>query len=228
MARPLTCGGRPPTPWIGRRRHAPRRRRRRQAHALPPSHARHHPFVAPRDRSLWPGRRRAGPARPQHRYPCRRPARGTEGQRRDRDAGRRRLPHRDAGRRRLWQDRRAAGGGGMSAKEEAVKGGKRSIVSSAHLVSERAAETRAFEYGLYLRSNAFNRWIVRCMAAAGYPDLAALDVMVLHSVNHRARDTKLADICFVLNIQDSHTVNSALQTLTRAGPVAGDKSGKQR
>src|SRR3546814_9048008 len=63
--------------------------------------------------------------------------------------------------RRLWQNSRAAGGGGMSTKEDAVKGNKRSIVSSAHLVSERAAETSAFEYGLYIASNAFNRWIVR-------------------------------------------------------------------
>ena len=104
---------------------------------------------------------------------------------------------------------------------------KRAIVSSAHLVSERAAETSAFEYGLYIASNAFNRWIQRCMAAAGYPELGALDVMVLHTVNHRAKDKKLADICFVLNIEDSHTVNYALKKLTRAGLVAGDKRGKE-
>ena len=116
----------------------------------------------------------------------------------------------------------------MSAQQGGTeKGGKRAIVSSAHLVSERAAETSAFEYGLYIASNAFNRWIVRCMAAAGYPDLGALDVMVLHTVNHRARDKKLADICFVLNIEDSHTVNYALKKLTRAGLVAGDKRGKE-
>lgn len=113
----------------------------------------------------------------------------------------------------------------MSAGRES--GSKRSIVSSAHLVSERAAETSAFEYGLYIASNAFNRWIVRCMAAAGYPDLGPLEVMVLHSVNHRARDKKLADICFVLNIEDSHTVNYALKKLARAGLVAGDKRGKE-
>ncbi len=107
------------------------------------------------------------------------------------------------------------------------KEGKRAIVSSAHLVSERAAETSAFEYGLYIATNAFNRWITRCMAAAGYPDMSALDVMVLHTVNHRARDKKLADICFVLNIEDSHTVNYALKKLTRAGLVAGDKRGKE-
>src|SRR3546814_7165370 len=51
--------------------------------------------------------------------------------------------------------------------------------------------------------------------------------MVLHTVNHRAKDKKLADICFVLNIEDSHTVNYALKKLTRAGLVAGDKRGKE-
>src|SRR3546814_18127706 len=102
-------------------------------------------------------------------------------------------------------------------KESAPKqgSGKRSIVSSAHLVSERAAETSAFEYGLYIASNAFNRWIVRCMAAAGYPDLGPPEVMVLHTVNHRAKDKKRADICFVLNIEDSHTVTYALKKQKR-------------
>src|SRR3546814_6247743 len=65
------------------------------------------------------------------------------------------------------------------------------------------------------------------MAAAGYPDRGQLEVMVLHTVNHRAKDKKLADICFVLNIEDSHTVNYALKKLTRAGLVAGDKRGKE-
>ena len=104
---------------------------------------------------------------------------------------------------------------------------RQAIVSSAHLVSERAAELSAFEYGLYIAGNAFERWIVRCMAAAGRPELGALDVMVVHTVNHRARDKRLADICFVLNIEDSHTVNYALKKLTRLGLVAGDKRGKE-
>ena len=43
----------------------------------------------------------------------------------------------------------------------------------------------------------------------------------------RAKDKKLADICFVLNIEDSHTVNYALKKLTRLGLVAGDKRGKE-
>ena len=104
----------------------------------------------------------------------------------------------------------------------------RAIVASAHLVSERAAELSEFEFGLITASNAFNRWIVRCMAAAGVPDLGPLDVLVLHSVNHRERRKKLADICFVLNVEDSHTVTYALKKLARLGLIEGARSGKER
>jgi predicted MarR family transcription regulator len=104
---------------------------------------------------------------------------------------------------------------------------RRPIVSSSHLVSEGAGELSELEYGLMVASNAFERWIVRCTAAAGSGDLGPLDVMVLHSVNHRARDKKLADVCFVLNVEDSHTVSYALKKLVRAGLVDGRRSGKE-
>lgn len=107
------------------------------------------------------------------------------------------------------------------------KGGRRAIVSSSHLVSDTSAELSEFEFGLMIAANAFNRWIVRGMAAAGMPDLGALDIMVLHSVNHRARDKKLADICFVLNVEDTHTVTYALKKLTRLGLVEGERRGKE-
>ncbi len=101
------------------------------------------------------------------------------------------------------------------------------IVSSAHLAEGGAPALSEFEYGLIIAGNAFNRWIVRCMAAAGHPDLNALDVLVLHSVNHRARDKRLADICFVLNIEDSHLVNYALKKLIKAGLVEAEKRGNE-
>ncbi|UCH75616.1 MAG: winged helix DNA-binding protein [Rhodospirillales bacterium] len=101
------------------------------------------------------------------------------------------------------------------------------IVSSSHLADGGVPALSEFEYGLILSTNAFNRWIVRCMAAAGYPDFNPLDVLVIHSVNHRARDKRLADICFVLNIEDSHLVNYALKKLARAGLVEGHKRGKE-
>ena len=81
------------------------------------------------------------------------------------------------------------------------------IVSSAHLVSDDAAELSEYEYGLIIAANAFNRWISRCMAASGGGDMSPLEVLVLHAVNHRARDKRLGDICFTLNVEDSHTVN---------------------
>lgn len=103
----------------------------------------------------------------------------------------------------------------------------RPIVSSAHLADGGAPALSEFEYGLFISSNAFERWIVRCMAGAGYPDFSSLEVMVVHSVNHRARDKRLADICFVLNIEDAHLVNYALKKLVRAGLVETEKRGKE-
>jgi predicted MarR family transcription regulator len=111
----------------------------------------------------------------------------------------------------------------MSAKRQ----GRRAIVSSAHLVSEKAGALSEFEYGLIVAANAFNRWIVRAMAAAGYKDLGALDILVLHSVNHRGREKKLADLCFVLNVEDTHTVSYALKKLARLGLVEGARRGKE-
>ena len=67
----------------------------------------------------------------------------------------------------------------------------RPIVSSAHLVSEDAAELSEFEFGLNMAINAYHRWIVRCTAAAGQDGLGALDVLVLHLVNHREREKRL-------------------------------------
>lgn len=101
------------------------------------------------------------------------------------------------------------------------------IASSAHLVSRRAPDLSEVEFGLMIASHAFERWIVRCMAAAGLPDLTANDVMVLHHVHHRQRSKKLADICFTLNVEDTHIVNYSLKKLERLGIVAGERNGKE-
>lgn len=101
------------------------------------------------------------------------------------------------------------------------------IVSSAHLVSPDSAEMSEFEFGLIVAGNAFHRWVVHCMSAAGLKDLTPLDVLVLHHVTHRARDKRLADICFIMNIEDTHLVNYALKKLLGLGVVAARKSGKE-
>ena len=69
--------------------------------------------------------------------------------------------------------------------------GAKRIVSSSHLVSEKAAELSEVEYGLIVGWNAFGKWMVKAMATAvaedstmvtGGTDLAVLDILCLHSV----------------------------------------------
>jgi predicted MarR family transcription regulator len=103
----------------------------------------------------------------------------------------------------------------------------RLFVSSAHLVSPRSQELSEFEFGLILASNAFTRWVVRCMAAAGLKDMTPLEVLLLHHVNHRAREKKLADICFMMNIEDTHVVAYALKKLVAMDLLRTDKRGKE-
>lgn len=101
------------------------------------------------------------------------------------------------------------------------------IVSSEHLASAEGWQLSEMEYGLIIAHNAFNRWMQRCMAAAGYRDFSPLDVLVLHNVNHRQRAKRLIDISFMLNIEDQHTVNYALKKLLKAGLIQGEKRGKE-
>ncbi|NMK46533.1 winged helix DNA-binding protein [Achromobacter sp. Bel] len=100
------------------------------------------------------------------------------------------------------------------------------IVSSAHLASS-APELSEVEFGLIIASHAFNRWMVRCMACAGLPELTSLDILVLNHVFHRGRGKKLADICFTLNVEDTHLVNYSLKKLERLGVVQSAKTGKE-
>ncbi|MDD0808805.1 winged helix DNA-binding protein [Curvibacter sp. RS43] len=101
------------------------------------------------------------------------------------------------------------------------------IVSSAHLVSDQSAEMSEFEFGLVVAGNAFHRWIVHCMSAAGLKDLTPLDVLVLHHVTHRARNKRLADICFIMNVEDTHLINYSLKKLVNLGVVQASKNGKE-
>ncbi len=109
----------------------------------------------------------------------------------------------------------------------ARKGPARNIVSSSHLVSPCSVELSELEFGLIVAWNAFSRWAMRCMAAAGCPDLTITDVLVLHHINHRARNKKLADICFVLNYEDTHVVAYSLKKLVTADLAQTQKLGKE-
>lgn len=102
------------------------------------------------------------------------------------------------------------------------------VVSSSHLAEGGFSEVSEFEFGLIIASNAFARWVTRSMAAAGFPDLAYLDVLVLHAVRHRTRPKKMADICLTLNVEDTHTVSYAIKKLSKAGLVKTSRAGKEK
>lgn len=107
-------------------------------------------------------------------------------------------------------------------------GGLGPIVSSAHLAAGAMPSLSEFEFGLILASHAFHRWMVRCMQAAGVEGLSGLDVLVLHSVAHRERPKKLADICLVLNVEDTHLVTYAVRKLEAQGLVVSGRAGKEK
>jgi predicted MarR family transcription regulator len=102
------------------------------------------------------------------------------------------------------------------------------IVSSGHLASGALPALSELEFGMIMLTHAFNRWMVRCMAAAGVPDLSPFDVLVLHNVNHRGKAKRLADICLVLNVEDTHTVSYSLKKLERLKLIKGGKAGKEK
>jgi predicted MarR family transcription regulator len=103
----------------------------------------------------------------------------------------------------------------------------RRIVSSEHLVSDKCPELSELEFGLIIASNAFGRWMTRCMAGAGVKEMTETEILVVHHVNHRGREKRLADICFVLNIEDTHVVSYALKKLANLGLVSGNRRGKE-
>ena len=103
----------------------------------------------------------------------------------------------------------------------------RPIVSSSHLVSDKSPELSEFEFGLIIATHAFQRWMTRCMGAAGVKDMTPVDVMVLHHINHRHSAKRLADICFVLNIEDTHVVSYSTKKLLGMGLLTSSKRGKE-
>lgn len=102
------------------------------------------------------------------------------------------------------------------------------IVSSAHLADGAHPYVSEFEFGLIVARHSFDRWMVRAMTAAGYAELSPLDILVLHTIRHRDRAKTLADICLVLNVEDTHTVNYSLKKLGAAGLIQTGRQGKEK
>ena len=102
------------------------------------------------------------------------------------------------------------------------------VVSAAHLADGALPALSEMEFAMTILNNAFQRWMVRCMGAAGVSGLGPLDVQILHSSNHRGREKTLADLCMMLNIEDTHVVSYALKKLEAAGLIETGRRGKEK
>jgi predicted MarR family transcription regulator len=108
------------------------------------------------------------------------------------------------------------------------KSGAAPVVSSAHLAAGASPGLSEVEYGLILAGHGFARWMVRCMAAAGRPGMSPTEILILHTVRHRDRPKRLADILLVLDIEDTHIASYAIRKLEEAGLVATGRAGKEK
>jgi predicted MarR family transcription regulator len=81
-----------------------------------------------------------------------------------------------------------------------------------------------FELAMIVARNAQEQWVLRCAAAAGMKGYSTTDLLVLHMVGYGPK--RLADICFSLNIEDTHIVSYALKKLQRARLVESARIGK--
>ena len=102
------------------------------------------------------------------------------------------------------------------------------VVAAAHLADGAMPALSEMEFALTVLSNGFQRWMVRCMAAAGLPGLAPIDVLILHAANHRAREKTLSDLCMMYNIEDTHVVAYALKKLEGLGLLETGRRGKEK
>lgn len=104
---------------------------------------------------------------------------------------------------------------------------KRKIVSSRHLANSEGWQLSEYEFGLIIAFHGFSRWMSKCMSASGNSELSSLEILILHHVNHREKQKRLADVTFLLNIEDTHTVNYALKKLQKYNLIEGEKRGKE-
>ncbi|OGB23797.1 MAG: hypothetical protein A3I66_21210 [Burkholderiales bacterium RIFCSPLOWO2_02_FULL_57_36] len=84
------------------------------------------------------------------------------------------------------------------------------------------------DFGIASAMHAFQRWIVTAMrSTADLHDLSVIDAMLLGQLRYRANGKRLADICFVLNIEDTHVVSYSLRKLVARGTVIAERHGKE-
>lgn len=100
-------------------------------------------------------------------------------------------------------------------------------ISLSDPVPEISSELSELEFSLVVLGRAFARWQVRCMAAAGADDMTPTDILILHHVNQCSTERSLADICSILNIEDTHVVTYSLNMSIRSGLLQKTRYGRE-
>lgn len=93
-----------------------------------------------------------------------------------------------------------------------------------------AAELHALEQidlGMVGAMHAFQRWIHTMTREAGYSQLSVIDALVLDQLRQRGQHRRLADLCFILNMDDMHVVGYSLRKLAGLGVVDMTRHGKE-
>lgn len=93
-------------------------------------------------------------------------------------------------------------------------------------IDEKMVPITRFEQSLQVLKNAFEQWVKRCGSRAGLGGFASIEIQVLHIIGRAKEPRRVADICFVLNVEDAHIVNYAAKKLLKAGLVQSHRAGK--
>lgn len=102
------------------------------------------------------------------------------------------------------------------------------VVAAAHLAAGAMPALSEIEFAMTVMHHSFERWMVRCMTAAGVPGLQATAVQILHAVNHRNREKTLSELCMMFSIEDTHIVSYAIKKLAAQGLVTTGRRGKEK
>ncbi|UUP16154.1 winged helix DNA-binding protein [Nitratireductor thuwali] len=116
----------------------------------------------------------------------------------------------------------------MSDRAQKTDHGIGPVVTASHLAAGAMPALSEIEFAMTLMHHSFERWMVRCMAAAGVPGLQPIAVHLLHAVAHRNREKTLSELCMLFNIEDTHVVTYAIKKLDALGLVASSKRGKEK
>lgn len=99
------------------------------------------------------------------------------------------------------------------------------MVSSVPQTDGAVPSQSKLESRLILAGFAFDRWIMRCKAAAGEAGRAATGILVLRFCFHRAWHKRLAGLCSGFAIKDTHLVLHAVKQLEK--PILATQKGKE-